>query len=693
MRAPRNLRTLALLATLGVLAAPCGPAAEEASPRLTVTADGVRWQGAALSGQPRGGPAPVDRWWAAARGKGELSLVVRPALADTLAARGDTTRADSLLADPRFLRSVWIWDAVSRRAGYLAARGDTAGALRRLDEGERDAWLPAEDAMRKARSATYQLALRDTAAAEQLAFSAGEAGGVVPSAGREALLVLRRIEAGRPPGARSTKFEQGLGMIEGGLGEATAAARRLQRLIPRLPEERRFRIASIAITVLQRARRFREALAACDEARRFARSDDERSSLSMSRAQCLRGLGRVDSALALYTALGEHAEDTQVRMIAWWEAAREAQDQSRWRQAAQWFDRAHELSRGIADGATPRVQDAPSLAGLMYWMIGDKKTAEQRWEAWGDERSMFWLAVHRRQQGVAWGDSVLRAEFADRPGYRFYQVAARETLGVRGWPRKAAAAGPEQGDVWLIDAVQELVGPLALPKEASRLISSRDRGDPRLPARPRNWIPDSTWRSLAVALYESGDLAGATRAADRFSGPAYGDSITWAWQPWAYPPAFERELIAAADRVQVEHALLWGLTRQESRFDPRAVSRSNALGLTQLLTGTAREVAHELKEKLPADSLLFEPDRNLRYGAHYLKKLLRRFDDAAPVALTAYNAGASKVRKDWREIVDVGGWALYCEMASNSDTQQYVRNIIGFRQAYREMRPSSGVAP
>ena len=90
---------------------------------------------------------------------------------------------------------------------------------------------------------------------------------------------------------------------------------------------------------------------------------------------------------------------------------------------------------------------------------------------------------------------------------------------------------------------------------------------------------------------------------------------------------------------------------------------------------------------------MFEPDRNLRYGAHYLKKLLRRFDGEAPLALTAYNAGASKVRKDWRQIVEVGGWALYCEMASNADTQEYVRNILGFRQAYREMRPSSGAVP
>jgi soluble lytic murein transglycosylase len=201
---------------------------------------------------------------------------------------------------------------------------------------------------------------------------------------------------------------------------------------------------------------------------------------------------------------------------------------------------------------------------------------------------------------------------------------------------------------------------------------------------PRPGAP-SRWR-----LYAGGHLAG--RRAPPTARSAANDSSAWEWVPWAFPPAYERELVAAADAMGVERALLWGLARQESRFDPRAVSSSNALGLAQLLPGTARDVARELKEKLPADSLMFEPDRSLRYGAHYLKKLLKRFDAAAPVALTAYNAGPGNVRDDWRAIVGQGGWMLYCEMAANADTQDYVRRILGYRQAYRELKPTSDAA-
>ena len=138
-------------------------------------------------------------------------------------------------------------------------------------------------------------------------------------------------------------------------------------------------------------------------------------------------------------------------------------------------------------------------------------------------------------------------------------------------------------------------------------------------------------------------------------------------------------------------ALLWALVRQESRFDPRAVSRSRALGLAQLLPGTAGDMARELRESLPNDTLMFEPDRALRYGARYLRKLLDRFDGVVPVALTAYNAGPGKVRADWRELLARGGWALYCELAANADTQDYVRRILGYRQAYRELAPA--IAP
>jgi soluble lytic murein transglycosylase-like protein len=67
--------------------------------------------------------------------------------------------------------------------------------------------------------------------------------------------------------------------------------------------------------------------------------------------------------------------------------------------------------------------------------------------------------------------------------------------------------------------------------------------------------------------------------------------------------------------------------------------------------------------------------------------LIQRFDGHVAVALSAYNAGASTVPPFWRDLIARGGEALFCEIASNADAQDYARRILGYRQAYRELRP------
>jgi soluble lytic murein transglycosylase len=329
----------------------------------------------------------------------------------------------------------------------------------------------------------------------------------------------------------------------------------------------------------------------------------------------------------------------------------------------------------------------------MDWTLGRESAAIEAWRATDDRRSRFWLGVALRRRRDPEGDRILRSEFAMKPGFDVYAVAARDTLEMPSWPGEVWTAEEDPSEPRLVAAVVALSGPLALPDAATRIVSARDRGDPRLPQGPKRGLAASSWRAIAVASYAGGDLFGATKAADRALIAPSDDSTAWGFVPWAFPPAYERELNAAAMTIGVERALLWGLARQESRFDPRAVSRSNAMGLAQLLPGTARDVARALREKFTADSLLFEPERALRYGAFYLHQLMERFEGVTPVALTAYNAGPGRVRADWRLLIQRGGWALYCEMAANADTQDYVRRILGYRQAYRDLKPVTADGP
>ncbi len=88
------------------------------------------------------------------------------------------------------------------------------------------------------------------------------------------------------------------------------------------------------------------------------------------------------------------------------------------------------------------------------------------------------------------------------------------------------------------------------------------------------------------------------------------------------------------------------LIRQESSFRPAAKSTANALGLMQLLPSTAQELARDFKIKdfSPGESLL-NPEINIRLGSAYLSRMIRSFGGNMPLALAAYNAGPTRLRR------------------------------------------------
>ena len=89
----------------------------------------------------------------------------------------------------------------------------------------------------------------------------------------------------------------------------------------------------------------------------------------------------------------------------------------------------------------------------------------------------------------------------------------------------------------------------------------------------------------------------------------------------------------------IERALALAVSRQESSFNAAAVSPSGALGLMQLLPGTARDVAGRLGVPFIQDKLTRDPAYNVQLGSQYLAEMLQRFGGSYELALAAYNAG------------------------------------------------------
>lgn len=127
------------------------------------------------------------------------------------------------------------------------------------------------------------------------------------------------------------------------------------------------------------------------------------------------------------------------------------------------------------------------------------------------------------------------------------------------------------------------------------------------------------------------------------------------------PGAFQALIEAAARRYDLDPALLNAVIQQESGFKPNVVSPAGAVGLMQLMPGTARSMGVTNP---------FDPAQNIDGGARYLRTQLDRFG-SLPLALAAYNAGPGAVHK-------FGGIPPYAE------TQRYVRAVSALYERYKE---------
>ena len=106
----------------------------------------------------------------------------------------------------------------------------------------------------------------------------------------------------------------------------------------------------------------------------------------------------------------------------------------------------------------------------------------------------------------------------------------------------------------------------------------------------------------------------------------------------AWLPAIE----AAATEAEIDPWLLAGVVYAESRGQADAISSVGAIGLCQLMPGTAEELAMRIK----IDGPPYRAEDNLRMGAAYLHELLQRFDDDQDLALLGYRMGPTRVARE-----------------------------------------------
>jgi soluble lytic murein transglycosylase len=140
------------------------------------------------------------------------------------------------------------------------------------------------------------------------------------------------------------------------------------------------------------------------------------------------------------------------------------------------------------------------------------------------------------------------------------------------------------------------------------------------------------------------------------------------------------------DSNPIERALTLAIIRQESEFNPRAKSSANAMGMMQLLLGTAKEVAQKNDIRFSKDRL-WEPDYNIKLGSLYLSRLIRSYDGSYIMAIAAYNAGPGNVRK-WTHAFGTPGDNIedainWIEKIPFKETRNYVQRVLENLQVFR----------
>jgi len=163
-----------------------------------------------------------------------------------------------------------------------------------------------------------------------------------------------------------------------------------------------------------------------------------------------------------------------------------------------------------------------------------------------------------------------------------------------------------------------------------------------------------------------------------------------------YPLAFWDAIKQEATARDLDPYAVAGLIRQESVFNPRAVSPSDAYGLMQLLVPTARMMAklNSTESPITAEALLSDPRLNIRLGTSYMREQLNKYGRLEYLA-AAYNAGPGRVVQ-WRASLplQMDEWA---EAIPFRETRGYVqgvvRNMLQYRRLYDEQgrfRPEVG---
>jgi soluble lytic murein transglycosylase len=194
--------------------------------------------------------------------------------------------------------------------------------------------------------------------------------------------------------------------------------------------------------------------------------------------------------------------------------------------------------------------------------------------------------------------------------------------------------------------------------------------------------------AMAEAMAAMGDVVEAQAIAEAYIEDHPRAPLAF-WQ-LSYPTPYSVTVEAAAAEFEVDPLLIWAVMRQESRFDPEALSYAGARGLMQVTPPTQAWIAEQLGEDIsPGDA--FTPEASIRMGAWFLRFLLDYYEGDLALVIAAYNGGAGSV-DIWQADPLVSDRDDLLRWIGFGETREYLARVSLNYRAYQALYAGGGEA-
>ncbi|MGA7830053.1 MAG: transglycosylase SLT domain-containing protein [Terracidiphilus sp.] len=359
------------------------------------------------------------------------------------------------------------------------------------------------------------------------------------------------------------------------------------------------------------------------------------------------------TAVEYYSYLAAHFPASKNASAAHWKAGWLSYRQGQYADAARLFD---EQIR--------RYPTAQETVSALYWRGRLYETQE-----------------HKPAQAAANYSAIIRAY-----QHFFYAQMARQRLAALG---NAKPAPQPQLDAFQAPPVPPLKE--SFPADSPHLARARLLANAGLNDYIAQEIaadPDSaSWSTLAEAeIYASyGENFRALRAVKRAlpsAATASLPSIPLTYWHILFPKPYWDTIQAESAKNHLDPYLVASLIRQESEFNPSAVSPANAYGLMQMLPSVGKQMAREEGISHFQTFQLFDPATNIRLGTRYLRQTLNKFGGVNEYALAAYDAGDDRVL-EWQAAGPYTGIDEFVESIPFAETRGYVESILRNMETYK----------